>query len=165
MRNLGDRRHVLHVEGLGPGRLDEHGPRVGAHQRLNSGADRRIVVGGLDAHPLQRRVGEDARGAVDGVGHQKMVARAHRGRQRGDDCREAGGHQRRSRGARKLAPGLAQRLGRRRAVRAVGVALLAAFERGDVGIKHGRAAKGGQIDEAVRLLGVAAERDAAASGV
>ena len=36
----------------------------------------RIVIGGLDAHALQRRVAEDARRLVGRVGHQQMIAGA-----------------------------------------------------------------------------------------
>ncbi len=46
----GDGGHVLHFETLRARRLDQHGPGVGPHQRLDPGAGERIVITGLHAH-------------------------------------------------------------------------------------------------------------------
>ena len=45
----GDRRDVLHLEGLRARRLDEHRAGVRLDQLRDAGADQRIVIGGLDA--------------------------------------------------------------------------------------------------------------------
>jgi hypothetical protein len=92
-----------------------------------------------------------------------MIARAQRRHQRDDDRGQARRDQRRSRRAGYRGPGFAQRLGGRRAVRAVDVTLLAALQRRHVGKKHGRAAKGRKIDEPLRRFGVAAEMHEARS--
>ena len=55
VRGCGDRRDVLHLQRLRARRFDEHRLGVGAHQRGDPRADERIVIGGLDAHALQRR--------------------------------------------------------------------------------------------------------------
>ena len=57
-------------------RLDEYGARVAAHQRADPGAERGIVIGGLDAHALEDRVAIDARRPIGRVGHQQMIAGA-----------------------------------------------------------------------------------------
>ena len=114
----------------------------------------RIVIGRLDAHPLQHGLGEVACGRIGRVGHQQMVARAERRHQRDPDRGEAGRDEHRSRGAGDVAPGLGQRVGRRRAVRAIGVALLAVLQRRDVGIEDGRSAERRDVDEALRDFAV-----------
>ena len=57
-------------------RLGEHGLGVGPDQLGDAGADRGIVIGRLDAHALQRHVGEVARREIGGIGHQQMIAGA-----------------------------------------------------------------------------------------
>jgi len=55
-------------------RLDEYRARIGAHQRADAGAERRIVIGRLDAHAPEDRIAIDARRPIGGVGHQEMIA-------------------------------------------------------------------------------------------
>ena len=65
VRDLGDGRDVLHLEGLRAGRLGEDGRRVRPEERLDAGADQRIVIGRLDpealAAPRRRRSGSGGR--------------------------------------------------------------------------------------------------------
>ena len=151
VRNLGDRRHVLNLETLRARRFGQHRLGVRPEQRLDPGADARVVEGRLDPHPLQHAVGEGARRAIGRVGHQEMIAGRQRRHQRHDDRREAGGDEFGSGRAGNVGPGGAKGLGRRRAVGAVGVALLAALQRRGVGIEHRRAAERREVDEALRL--------------
>ena len=157
MRDLGDRGDVLDLERQRAGRFREHRPGVRAHQRVDPGADGRVIVARLDPEATQSLIGEGARRFVHRVRHQEMIAGLERRHQRNDDRRQARWRQHRPRRARQLAPGRRQRLGRRRAAGAVGEALGAALQRRDVGIEHGRTAKRRHIDEALREFDVAAE--------
>ena len=56
-----------------------------------AGADRRIVVGRLDAERTQYAFGETPRGEIGGVGHQQMIAALQRRLQRHGDRGEARG--------------------------------------------------------------------------
>ncbi len=157
MRGRGDGGDVLHVEGLRSRRLDQYRARVGADQGADAGADGGVVIGRLDAHPPEHRVAIMARRLIGGVGDEEVIAGADGGRDRGDDRKKPGGDQHGPGGAGKRTPGFAKSVGGRRAVGAVGVALLAGPHRLDVGIENRRAAIGGHIDEAMARLGVAAE--------
>ena len=53
MRGRGDRRDVLHLEGLRAGRFDEHRARIRLDERGDAAADQRIVIARLDAKPLE----------------------------------------------------------------------------------------------------------------
>ena len=118
-----------------------------------------IVIGRLDAERPQHLLGETARRKIGGVRHQQMLAALHRRLQRHRDGGEAGRRQRRAGRAGDFAPGVGERVGGRRAVRAIGVALIVGLHRSGVGIKHGRAAKRRQVDEAVRGLKIVAGVD------
>jgi hypothetical protein len=83
MGNAGDQRHVLHLEALRPRSLQVDGLGIGADQRLDTGADQRVVIGYLDAEAAQHPVAELAGRLVGRVNHQKMVARRKAGEQGG----------------------------------------------------------------------------------
>ena len=73
-----------------PGDSVNTGSGVRPHQRFDSSADAGIVIGGFDPHALQRPVGEGARGTVDGIAHEQVIAGAQRRHERGHDRRYAG---------------------------------------------------------------------------
>ena len=128
MRDRRDRRNVLHLERQRARRLGEHRARIRLEQLRDIGADQRVVVGRLDAEALQHRVAKIARRAIDRVGDQQVVARFEAGQQRDRNRREPRGDQHRPGRTAQLAPGDLERLGRRRALGAVGVARLALRE-------------------------------------
>src|SRR3984957_15906045 len=157
MRDFRDGRDVLHFKRLRSRGFCENGLSVRAYERVNPGADCRVIVARLDPEAPQSLVGEGARRLVDRIRRQQMVAGAERGHQRNDDGRQSGGHEHGPRRARKVGPGGAQSLGRRRAAGAVGKSLRTVLERRDIRIEHGRATKRWHVDEALRELSVAAE--------
>ena len=69
-----DRRHVLHLEGERARRLEIDDAGALVEERGDAGADMGIEIGGLDAEPLQHRVGEMADRAIDAIDHQHAVA-------------------------------------------------------------------------------------------
>ncbi len=158
VRDRGDRGNVLDLEGLRPRRFGQHRSGVRPHQRFDPGADLGVVIGGLDPHPLQSRIGEGAGRTIGRVGHEEMIAGGKRRHHRHDDRCEARRNEDGPGGAGNVGPGRAQSLGRRSAVRAVGIALVSALQRGDVRIEDRRTTKRRQIDEPLRLLAVPPEQ-------
>ena len=85
MRDGGDRGNVRRLEGLRARGFDQHGPGIRLEQFFNTGADQRIVVGGLDAKAGEQAVAEIARRTIDVVADQQVVAGfQHRKQRRGD---------------------------------------------------------------------------------
>ena len=127
MRGLGDRRNVLHLERVGARRFGEHDLGVRLHQRGDAGADMRVVILDLDAEPLQHRVGEIA-GRDDRP--KSTISRwspaDRKAEQRHGDRRQARRDDDRAGRAFQRVDRLGQRVGGRRAARAVGVFLLRA---------------------------------------
>ena len=124
-----NRRNVLHFESLRAGALDHDEARVGLEVLGDARADRRIIIGRLDAEPLQHSVCERARRLIDAVDDQNVIARlgecengrryrAESGRREDRGCTAFKVHNRVFKGAR-----------RRRCAPPVGVGLLASFER------------------------------------
>ena len=73
------------VEGSRARRLDQHRARIRLEQFFDTGADHWIVVGGLDAIAGEQAVAEIARGPVDVVADQDVVAGLqHREQRRGN---------------------------------------------------------------------------------
>ena len=152
--------HLLYAKALeGAGRDEEALAAYEAVGAYYPGAEPRVVIGRLDSHALQHAVAEDARRPIGGVGHQQMVAGADRAQQRQRDRRHAGRDEHGSRCAGDRGPGFAQRVGGRRAVRAVSVSLVLAVERLGIGEEHRRAAVRRHVDESLRRFAVAAEMD------
>ena len=71
---LGNCRNVLHLEGQRPRCLDIDDLGVFADQVLDAGADRRVVIGGLNPEPADDVVAEIAGRTVDAVDHQDVIA-------------------------------------------------------------------------------------------
>ena len=120
MRDRGDRRNVLHLEGVRARRLDVDHARRRAHQPLDAGTDARVVDGCLDAVLGEPAYAEAARRPVDAVGQQHVLPVVHVG-----DDRQAAGSEARREGpavgaALQLVHRLVQRVMRRRAIGAVG---------------------------------------------
>ena len=67
------------------GRLDQHRLGVGLEQAFDPGADKWVEIADLDAVAGEHAVAEIARGAVDVVGHQHMIAGAQHREQGGGD--------------------------------------------------------------------------------
>ncbi len=74
MRGRCNRAKIRHLEGLRAGGFDQHRPGVGLEQARNPRADHRIEIGGFDAIARQQAVAEIARGPIDIVANQQMVA-------------------------------------------------------------------------------------------
>jgi hypothetical protein len=81
VRRRGDRRDVLHLEGLRTRGLGEHRRRVRPQQRLDAGAERRVVIGRRDAEGLEHAVAELARRPVDRIRYEEVVAGLEAGHQ------------------------------------------------------------------------------------
>ena len=61
MRRTGDRRNILHLEGVAAGALRIHHRGIRPHQRGDAGTiDQRIVERRLDTKPFQHALGEIA---------------------------------------------------------------------------------------------------------
>ena len=166
MGDGGDGGDVAHFKRLRAGRLDQHRPGIGLEQAFDCTADQRIEIADLDAVAGQHAVAEIARGAVDVVGHQQMVADLQHREQGGGD----GGESRRRQpdaGALRAFQRhqhVLQRARGRRAVTPVG-------EFGAVGvqvlggrIEHGRTVEDRRVDEPPLSLGVAAGGDQSGFG-
>ena len=156
----GDGRHVLDLKGVGAGALHVYDFSIGSDQLGNAGADQRIVIGGLDAEPLQLRVAERARRLIGGIGHQDMVAGRGEGKEGAGDGTEAGGDGDRPVGFLEGRDGLLQRKRRRCSIAAVINGVEAVLMTG-VKIRHaveedGRGMVDGRIDDALMGLGVVA---------
>ena len=164
-RDRGDGRNVRQLKALRAGRLEEDDAGVGPDQRLDAGADQRIEIGRLDPHPRENRIAEDARGTIDRIGDEDMVAGLDRREQGQRDRGEAGRREHRSGGARELGPGLGQRLGRRRALRAIGKMRVARDEVLIGRKQHGRAAIDRRVDETMLLRGMSAGVDELGAGL
>ena len=153
VRRRDDGRHVLHLEGQGARRLQIDQPRVGSHELGDAGADHRVIISNLDTEARQRLVAEAARGAVDAVDHEQMVAGLEQRQQRGADRRQAGGQGERPPAALEGRHRLLEREGGGRAVAAVEDAgeavLLGPLHLLDGPIKHRRGVIDGRIDDAV----------------
>ena len=161
MGHLGDGRDVLHLEALRAGRLGEHGCGVRPHQRADVAADQRVVIGGLDAEALEYGVAVLACRAVDGIGHQQVVAGLQAGLQRDHDGGKARRDQHGAGSARNVGPGLFEGLGGRRSLGAVDEALAPRLELFIGRIEHRRAAIDGRVDEAELRRRVAPAKDEA----
>ena len=74
MRRLGNGRNVLHLESHGAGRLREDYFRLGTDQALDAAADQRIVIFHVDTVAREDGIAEVARGLIDAVDHQQVVA-------------------------------------------------------------------------------------------
>ena len=129
MRGSGDRRHVLHFETLRPRRLDEDGIGVRPQQPFDRRADRRVVIGRLDAEALQELVAEEPGRTIGRVGDQEMTAAPRRGHQRERDRGKPRGGEHRAGGAGDFAPGEFECLGGRRPLGAVREAMVVLLER------------------------------------
>ena len=158
MRRLGDRRDVLHFEGVAAGafRIDDRGVRP--HQCSNAVAvDLRVVEGGFDSELLQHALCEVARRAVDRVRHQHVITRFQERQQRRGHRGQAGADDGAARAALHFSDHVLQRPMRRAAAEPVGQHPLPAHAAqppalGDRRIQHGGAAQQRRIHEAVRAL-------------
>ena len=159
--DLGDGRDVLHLEALRARRLGEHGAGVRPEQRRDAGADQRVVIGGLDAHALERAVAEGAGRPVHAVGDEDVIARTDDRQERGGDRRQPG----RQQGDPGAALALERGEGAFQRLRGGGAAppVLVARAVGDlvfrVRIKQRRGVIDGRIDKPMRKLWIAAGVD------
>src|SRR5258708_26617510 len=164
MRHLRDRGKVLHLEGVRARALEVDGAGVRPHQALDSGSDQRVVESGLDAEGGHHAQAEAARGLVDGVGDQKVVARLDAGHDRRRDGGEPGGEGRRAMAAFELDHQLLERHADRHVEHAVGRDRLVGVEAplhlahvGERFERDGGSARDGQVDGArIRSRGAAA---------
>ncbi|QTK78573.1 hypothetical protein AT6N2_C0715 [Agrobacterium tumefaciens] len=154
VRDIGDQPHILNFEGVGARRFQMHQLRVRADQGLDAFPDRRIVIFHLDAQLFQHRVAEAAGGEIDGINDQGMIARTEIGEERHGD----GGKARRDENGPgrtlKRVDHVAQRVGRRRAMRAIGIFLVFGRKRLGIREKHGRATHDGRVDETETIGGI-----------
>ena len=158
---LGDRGHVLDLEGERARRFQEDHSGVRAHQAFDFGADQRVVVGGLDPEAAEHPVAQLAGRRIGRIDHQQMIAGLEEGHQRLGDRRlaRAGDH-----GAVSALQGgdriLQRERGRRAAPAVVHPAQLARrLERLDVRVENRGRAEHGRIDDAGIAFGIAARGD------
>ena len=163
VRDGGDRRHVLHLEGQGARRLDIDDLCVGPHQLRNAVADQRIVISGLNTHAGQHPVAEIARRPISGIDHQEVVTLRQEALQRRGDRGEPGADDRGAVAALDLGQQFLEREGRRRARKAVAhdpkmrARVRPVFPLGDVFREDRRGVVDGRVDRAVLRLGIAPE--------
>ncbi len=158
MRCTGDRRNVLHLEGMAARAFGVNDLGVRSHETGNPRlVDHRIVERRLDAEALQKSLGEVARRAVHRIRHQAMLARVQERQQRRGHRGQSRTHDRAARAAFDLGDHVLQRPMGLGPAQAVGQHTLAA-PRGHGTpfrhrrIQHGRAAQQRRIDEAMRVL-------------
>ena len=162
MRRTGDRRDVLHLEGVAAGAFGIYHRGVRPHQRGDAGlVDHRIVERRLDAEALQHALGEVARRAVHAVRHQAVIAGLQERQQRRGHRGQAGTDDGAARAAFDLGDHVLQRPVRLGAAQPVGQHALAAPRRHRAPFRHRRIQHGGaaqqrRIDEAVHALAGAA---------
>ena len=77
VRDARDRRNVLDLEGIRAGRLQKDDAGLRSEELGDALADARIEVGGLDVHRREQTVAERARGIVDRVRDEHVIARVH----------------------------------------------------------------------------------------
>ncbi len=167
MRDLRDDADIRHLERLRARRLHQHRAGVGLEQRLDARADQRIEIGGLDAVAGQHAVAEIARGPVDVVADQDVVAGLQHREQGGRDRRQPRRHDADAGALRPLQrhQRVLERPGRRRAVTAIRELAPMGMQVLGRRIEHGRAVEHRRIDEPLLRLGVAAGGDQAGLGV
>ena len=119
MRDRGDCRDVLDLEGQRARRLAVDDLGVGPHQPGDALADQWGVIGRLDAAFLEDALAEIARRAIGAVDHQAMVAGAEQRLQRPRYCRQTGRYDHAAVAALNFSQQLFEREGGRRAVQAV----------------------------------------------
>ena len=119
-------------------------------------ADQWVVIGGLDAEPLQHVIAEAPRRPIDAVRDEHLVAGRHESEQRGGDGRQAGRREQRAVSAFELGDRFFERPHRRRAEPPIGEVLIVRLERREGRKQHGRAAIDRRIDEAMLARGLAA---------
>ena len=89
MGDFGDGGDVAHFKRLRAGRIDQHRPGVELEQFFDGIPDQQIEIGDLDAIAGEHAVAEIARGPIDVVGHQYMIAGLQHREQGGGDRGEA----------------------------------------------------------------------------
>ena len=151
-----DGRHVLDLECLRTRRFEKDDAGIRPDQGGDFLAEPGIVEGRLDADPLEEPLAETARRLIDGIADEDVIARFHNSEQRERDGRKPRGREHGAGGAGDVGPCRFQRLGRRRAMRAVGIFGIAGDEIGIGAVKHGRAAIDRRIDETVLIEWVTA---------
>jgi hypothetical protein len=166
VRHRCDRRNVGHLKGLRAGRLDQHGAGVRLEQLFDAGADQGIEKGGLDAVAGEHAVAEIARGPVDIVGHQQMVAGFQHRQQGGGDGGQSRGHQPYAGAFRTFQrhQHVLERPGGRRAVSAIGELAAVGVQVPGGRVQHGGTVENWRIDKTVLGFAVAACRDQSGFG-
>ena len=156
MSDGSDRRNVLHAERERPRRLSEHESRVRPEVTLDRGARQGIVVRNFDAETSQVVVAEAARGSVDSVGDESVVAGLEQREQRQRGRGESRGHGKRRVRALDGRDRVLQVGDRGKAVQAVTDAFVFAacrlLELFDGGKQHRRRAEDRRVDGAQELL-------------
>ena len=138
MRHLGQRRHVLHLEGVTAGALRIHNRSVRPHQPGQARpVDYRVIECRLDTEPGQHTLGEGARRPVHTVRHQHVIAGFQERQQRRRHRGEAGADDRAFRAALDLGDDIFQRPMRGTAGGAVGHHPLAAHAGDPLALCHG----------------------------
>ncbi len=88
--DTGNGGDVRHLKGLRSRRLDQYCCGGRPEQFLNARANQWVVIGGLYAEARQKPVAEIARGPVDVVADQNMIAGLGHRQQGCADCRQPG---------------------------------------------------------------------------
>ncbi len=148
VRNLGTRRHVLHLEGQRAGALAEHRLGVRLEQFGDAGADQRVVIGRLDPESPQHLVAENPCRGVAGVGHQEVIAGAARRQDRHRHGVQAGAEEHGPGGTLQRIHGVLEAAYGGIAAAAVGEGHVVRVQRGDVGIEDGRGPVDGRVHDA-----------------
>ncbi len=161
VRDRGDRRDILHLEGQRSRGFREDELRVVAKFTLDRGARQRIVIAHLDAEARQMQVAEPARRPVDGVGDEDVIAGARERQQRKRRRGESGRNGQRREAAFDLGDRALQVGDGRQTVQAIRNArMLTAcrlFQLGDRFEEDRRRAKHRRVDGPHELSGVAPE--------
>ena len=166
-RDLRQQRQVLHLEGQRARGLHEQKPRRGAKLPLDIRPDARRIKARLDAVARQCVAAEPARGRVDRIGHQHVVALPHvrqdrdrAGRQpRWQGPAAVSGLERRQRIAKSvMARRAVQTVSDRHRVVAARAAPDPLAHVVQARMQHGRAAHQRRIDEPGAVRAVAAQR-------
>ena len=125
---------------------------VFSDQVLNAGAYAGVVIGGLDAQPLQHVVAKAARGAIDAIADEHLVTGRDEREEGGGDGGKTRGGEQRGVAALELGDRLLQRPDRGRAEPSIGEFLVVGFEARDARKQHGRAPIDRGIDKSVKSL-------------